>query len=850
MAEPNAAATGDTDTDPIVSRSRLLTAIAAVDSRALEETIVSIPEELHLQLESELRAAKAVVESLAKQSALEAELEKAKAKGVELQGALDAESARLKQVETAAGGSAAQASAVQAQLKSDLRAARGQDVPHDHEVKAIAQETRINELQASVASLQTQLRQSEMKGQQQLLELANAKEAVGPTLKAMKHVEEELEHTKRLLKTSDASNAQLTTQLAALQQRASGIAIGETRPFKPPRPGVSSSSAASPSKGAPRVAEDGGEGGEGVAAGEGDGVPTDAAAPQFDAAETEAEEPLPGSLDECQKDLRHERARLRMLRSENLALRDEMETQLERQRRGADRGLREMQTEFARLHRNAAEMREAVNAAESRSQGEANFRRRAEQGWLKAQEELEKTQSELQNSRVQCGELEGRLKAAEQLSADLIAARKTINALQGKAAADEARLQELMDSQRLNSQHVAVAMGHAQQHAASEYERLQAEHEQRHQHTASQANWWRQRAEKSHNRCAASAAALAAARSSLESLLSRLVSATSMADLADQSRLLFEVKAALIDIEERLRRPDSAGGAPPDGAGRGGGKPTKKGNQAVGPGAGAGGAGAGGGGGGGLGGGGFGAGGGAGAGGLCSFSPFGGGFPSAGGFPPPLPGIGQPFSQALGYGGGGFGGGGFGGIPGLGGAFGGFGGAGGGFDPSKLQQPAPAPPQAGGAAGKGGKGGKDGGAAGEAKVGVAPKTRIPPPGTTAAVGRQGAPSRRPTAGGGDQKQQSGKGGPPAAEGGGAPVTGGGGAPPPYPLPLPGFGPGGVGGPPPPEPLSELDQLHQAGDRKFGKGNSKLPGGRPAVRTGASRAGGPRPAAERGVSFQQ
>ena len=380
MAEPNAAATGDTDTDPIVSRSRLLTAIAAVDSRALEETIASIPEELHLQLESELRAAKAVVESLAKQSALEAELEKAKAKGVELQGALDAESARLKQVETAAGGSAAQASAVQAQLKSDLRAARGQDVPHDHEVKAIAQETRINELQASVASLQTQLRQSEMKGQQQLLELANAKEAVGPTLKAMKHVEEELEHTKRLLKTSDASNAQLTTQLAALQQRASGIAIGETRPFKPPRPGVSSSSAASPSKGAPRVAEDGGEGGEGVAAGEGDGVPTDAAAPQFDAAETEAEEPLPGSLDECQKDLRHERARLRMLRSENLALRDEMETQLERQRRGADRGLREMQTEFARLHRNAAEMREAVNAAESRSQGEANFRRRAEQG--------------------------------------------------------------------------------------------------------------------------------------------------------------------------------------------------------------------------------------------------------------------------------------------------------------------------------------------------------------------------------------------------------------------------------------------------------------------------------------
>ena len=76
-------------------------------------------------------------------------------------------------------------------------------------------------------------------------------------------------------------------------------------------------------------------------------------------------------------------------------------------------GLREMQSEFARLHKSNAEMREAVNAAEQRAGGEAGFRRRAEQGWLAAQQSLERTQAELQQSRVQVGELEGRLQAAE-----------------------------------------------------------------------------------------------------------------------------------------------------------------------------------------------------------------------------------------------------------------------------------------------------------------------------------------------------------------------------------------------------------------------------------------------------
>ena len=104
---------------------------------------------------------------------------------------------------------------------------------------------------------------------------------------------------------------------------------------------------------------------------------------------------------------------------------------------------------------------------------------------------------------MQVGELEGRLAAAEAVRAELEAAKKTIGSLQGKSASDDARLLELLESQKLNSQHVAVAMGHAQQHAASEYERLQAEHAAQHQATATQAQYFRQRADRANSRCGA-----------------------------------------------------------------------------------------------------------------------------------------------------------------------------------------------------------------------------------------------------------------------------------------------------------------------------------------------------------
>ena len=371
-----------------------------------------------------------------------------------------------------------------------------------------------------------------------------------------------------MLRTSEASNATLTNNLAALQQRASGIAIGEFRPNRPPQ--VSTTKGETPGTGVPTLPEAGDA--EAEAAAKAEREAADALAGELLA--VEAEEELPTSVDDLQRGMRHERARVRLLQAEVSQVRDEMAEQLERQRRGADRGLREMQTEFARLHRSHVEMKEAVNASEQRAGGEAGFRRRAEQGWLAAQQSLERTQAELQQSRIQVGELEGRLNATSDLSSELSNARKTITTLQGKVAADDARLVELLESQKLNSQHVAVAMGHAQQHAAAEFERLQAEHQASHQQSQQNASWWRQRAEKAKNKMGAAAANLSASRSSLESLLGRLVTATSVADMADQSRLLFEIKAALLDVEELLRRPDSAGGAPPEGGkgGKGGGR--------------------------------------------------------------------------------------------------------------------------------------------------------------------------------------------------------------------------------------------------------------------------------------
>jgi len=357
-------------------RSRLMVAITAMNPKGLQQVLQSLPPSAQA-LETEIKAAQAVVELLSRYDQLVKEQADVRASAEDLRIQLESEARARRGAQEDARQAAAGRQAGEAQMRTELRAARGQAPPSsEQELTAMAQETRINELQAVVVSLQTQLRQSEMRGQQVRLELANAKESLGPTLKALKVAEEEGEHTKRLLRTSESSNATLLTQVAALQQRVTGIAIGESRPPKPPV--SASASAATAAAGVP-------VGGAAAAAPDADARAADAADAAIEArvaadAAAAAEEPLPSSVEEMQQALRHERARVRVLQAEVSNAREAAEETLERQRRGADRGLREMQSEFARLHRITAEMREAVNGAEGRARGEESFRRRAEQG--------------------------------------------------------------------------------------------------------------------------------------------------------------------------------------------------------------------------------------------------------------------------------------------------------------------------------------------------------------------------------------------------------------------------------------------------------------------------------------
>jgi len=368
--------TTDAETDMRLHRSRLMVAITAMNPKGLQQVLQSLPPSAQA-LETEIKAAQAVVELLSRYDQLVKEQADVRASAEDLRIQLESEARARRGAQEDARQAAAGRQAGEAQMRTELRAARGQAPPSsEQELTAMAQETRINELQAVVVSLQTQLRQSEMRGQQVRLELANAKESLGPTLKALKVAEEEGEHTKRLLRTSESSNATLLTQVAALQQRVTGIAIGESRPPKPPV--SASASAATAAAGVP-------VGGAAAAAPDADARAAEAAAAAIEArvaadAAAAAEEPLPSSVEEMQQALRHERARVRVLQAEVSNARQAAEETLERQRRGADRGLREMQSEFARLHRITAEMREAVNGAEGRARGEESFRRRAEQG--------------------------------------------------------------------------------------------------------------------------------------------------------------------------------------------------------------------------------------------------------------------------------------------------------------------------------------------------------------------------------------------------------------------------------------------------------------------------------------
>ena len=110
---------------------------------------------------------------------------------------------------------------------------------------------------------------------------------------------------------------------------------------------------------------------------------------------------------------------------------------LERQRKGAERGMRELQGEVARLQAQAVEHRDAVGAAEQRSGAEAGFRARAEQGWEKAAHEAEETEEQARQAeaegRQRVAEAEGRLHAAQAQAALVPGLEERVRAAEERA---------------------------------------------------------------------------------------------------------------------------------------------------------------------------------------------------------------------------------------------------------------------------------------------------------------------------------------------------------------------------------------------------------------------------------
>ena len=150
----------DVEADVKVTRSRLLAAIAAGNVAALNEVLGSLPAGAEAELEAEAKAARKAIELVTSSERAVSAGDDDQAVVIELRQKLaDAEEAhRASQAAVEAND------ALVAELKQELEAARGVASGGGspaHQLGAVQQATRINELQSVVVQLQTQLRQSE-----------------------------------------------------------------------------------------------------------------------------------------------------------------------------------------------------------------------------------------------------------------------------------------------------------------------------------------------------------------------------------------------------------------------------------------------------------------------------------------------------------------------------------------------------------------------------------------------------------------------------------------------------------------------------------------------------------------
>ena len=212
----------------------------------------------------------------------------------------------------------------------------------------------------------------------------------------------------------------------------------------------------------------------------------------------------------------------------------------------------------------AATAREAHNTLDAKLAAESGYRERAETGWEAAQQALDGVEAELQETRSKVATLEGKLSASEGLAASANTLRAQLAeanaAAQGERAEHDARMGGLIQAEKMAHMRADEALDQARQQAADEVAQLTSEHHERLSAATADAHHWRERAQTTQSKASLAASQLSAARGSLESMLTRLATAKSLAELSDLSRHLFESKARMLAIEDVLNKREGEDG--------------------------------------------------------------------------------------------------------------------------------------------------------------------------------------------------------------------------------------------------------------------------------------------------
>ena len=301
----------DAAADLALARQLILAACASGNAGALSERLDGVSAALSAELQTEIGAARKTLELLEERQSQAAALDAERAAAAELREQLAAAADERRR------GEAEAATSVQ-QLTSDLAAAKA-GAAHAAAAPAAAAgldtmqlKTRINELESVVVALQTAVRHEEQEKQRVQTELGVAQQTGGAGAAAYAELEARQQRTQRQLEQSERTAAALQQQVKLLEEWQHEHRLNSQR------------------------------------------VATELALPAAEGAAGE------GTIEEATRALERERGRRQLCEAELLKLKGEAESQLDRQRKGADRSMRELQGEVARLQARPRAIRRAI----------------------------------------------------------------------------------------------------------------------------------------------------------------------------------------------------------------------------------------------------------------------------------------------------------------------------------------------------------------------------------------------------------------------------------------------------------------------------------------------------------